>query len=170
MIEVSERTKARDFAPFREVLTEDSAKRLLEVAVFNKFGKDGFWSMTIADFFAIAGGDIACLVSDNGESLFDECRIKAFATFVDDFTTMLKSLELPSSEEDERNARGCLGMTLEEGIYIFCRQYFGLHSFADVDSLTLADVVLAKKDTYNKAVIDRNVINSIKQQSRRNNR
>lgn len=163
MIEVSENTKVKDFAPFANVLTDESAKRIAEAAVTNKFGKDGFWSMRIADFFAIAGGDIASLLNADGESLFDEVRVKEFVKFVDDFTALAKSLTLHPSADDARTTQGCLDMTFEESVYMFARKYFGLPSFSAVDELALADYILAKKDDYNTCVMERNAMAAMRQ-------
>ena len=41
------------------------------------------------------------------------------------------------------------------------RSYFGLPNFDAVRELKVADYIMAKKDDYNKAVVDRNVANQI---------
>lgn len=137
-------------------------ERLRKTATLVNIGKDGFYSMTIGDLLRCMDGDFSPLMKHDGTTVFDVYCIKDFSVFCDQFVKMVDSLTLKPTADDSKNARGTKKLTFAESLLIFCRRYFGLHSFADVERLTLADYVIAKKDDYNEQVINRNIANSLK--------
>lgn len=161
-MKIDRNTKYNDFAPFAALLADGEDERLRQAAVEDKYGPDGFMSMTIGDMLSAMKGDTAPLLTDGGETVFDVFRVKAFGDFVDRLIGMLRSVSLPSSPDDVSARRGTLPSTFDESVYVFCRGYFGLPSFAEVDTLKVADYILARRDDYNRAVVDRNVAESMK--------
>lgn len=160
-------TRYNDFAPFASLLAEGEEIRLQKAAVEDKFGPDGFMAMTLGDMLAAMRGDTAPLLTDKGATVFDVFRVKAFKGFVDELIAVLRSTSMPPTAEDGALRNGTLDSTFEESVYVFCRAYFGLPSFGQVDTLKVADYILARRDDYNRAVVDRNMASAIKKGGKR---
>lgn len=159
MLKVDRHTTPAELAPFSACITEASRLRIREAAVRDRFGEAGFWGMTIGDLVTVMGGDDRPLYRSGGRTVYDMAVVEAFKAWMDDFIATLKGLTLPPTPLTAGTTSGTRPNTFEESVYIFCRQYFGLTSFALADRLTVADYLLARKDDYNKAVIDRNITN-----------
>lgn len=162
MIKVDANTVYMDFQLWEPLMADGMAEAIERGAVRDKFGEDGFWSMTLGDMFAVMAGDTKPLTGDRPETVFSVYRAKAFAKFVDDLIGKLKVLTLPPTPESIRHSQGCLDYAFDESVYVFCLHYFGLHSFAEVEALKVADLLMAKKDAYNQQLIDRNMAADIK--------
>lgn len=78
-----------------------------------------------------------------------------FADYMDDFGKMLQRLTPPATAEQKQAQGVCMRVGFEESVLVFCREYFGLKSFKEVETLTLNEYLIAKKDAYNKAVFER---------------
>lgn len=166
-MKIDRNTKYKDFAPFAACLAEGEDVRLQKAAVEDKFGSDGFMAMTLGDMLAAMRGDTSPLLNDKGATVFDVFRLKAFKGFVDELIAVLRSTSMPPTAEDGALRTGMLDSTFEESVYVFCRGYFGLRSFGEVDTLKVADYILARRDDYNRAVVDRNMAAAIKKGGKR---
>lgn len=155
-------TKWADFFQFADTMAEGEAQRIGEAAAKARFGDGGFFDMTLGDFMRASGGDLTALWTDNGESVFDVYASEAFAAFIESLTDTLRKMTLQPTAEDKAMARGTLEMTFNEDIYYTCRGYFALRSFGEVDALRVYDYIMAKKDMYNQAVIQRNQLAKMK--------
>lgn len=155
MLKVDKHTKMRDFVRYEAVLADGEAARLKAAAVRDMYGDDGFYAMTLGDFFTVTGGDVRPLGADG--TVYATYRVRAFADFVDTFIQSLRRLTPQPTAEQVRQSAGTIPCQFDESVLVFCRSYFGLHSFAEVELLTVADLLLAKKDTYNQAVVERNI-------------
>ena len=160
-------TKYKDFAPFASFLAEGEDVRLQKAAVEDRFGPDGFMAMTLGDMLAAMRGDTAPLFSSGGATVYDVFRVKAFKGFVDELIAVLRSTSMPSTPDDIAVRNGTLDSTFEESVYVFCRGYFGLPSFGMVDTLKVADYIMARRDDYNRAVVDRNMAAALKKGGKR---
>ena len=49
----------------------------------------------------------------------------------------------------------CYPVEFGESLLLFSREYFQLHSFKEASNINLADLLIAKKDAYNKAAFER---------------
>lgn len=162
-MKINKDTKYSELRFVEPYLEEDETLRIEDAAVQTRFGKDGFYAMTLGDFFAIMGGDTETLTKGMGDdTVFAVYLGRAFDAFVDFFIERLKSLTLPPTPESMRTSQGCLDVGFDESVYVFCREYFNLHTFADVEALKVADYIMARKDAYNRAVVERNMAASIK--------
>ncbi len=155
MLKVDRHMKMRDFAHYEAVLCDGEADRLKAAAVRDMYGDDGFYAMTLGDFFAVMGGDIRPLGADG--TVFATYRVRAFADFVDTFIRSLSQLTLQPTPEQVRHSSGTIPCRFDESVLVFCRSYFGLHGFEEVERLKVADLLLAKKDAFNQAVVERNI-------------
>ena len=167
MIKVDHKTRYEDFQMWEPLLAEGMTEALEAGAVRAVYGDDGFWAMPLGDMFTVMAGDPRPLTGDDPDSVFAVYRVKAFQRFMGDgkdngFISQLKRLTLPATPESIRVSQGCLDYAFDESVYVFCRSYFNLHTFADVDKLKVADLILAKRDAYNQAVVERNMAASIR--------
>ena len=167
MIQVNADTVYQDFQMWEPLMAKGMADAIMTGAVRDKYGADGFWAMPLGDMFAVMSGDTTPLTGDHPETVFSVYRSKAFAKFVDDLILKLQRLTLPSTPDDINASQGCLDYAFDESIYVFCLHYFNLHTFADVERLKVADLIMAKKDAYNQAVVERNMAASIKKGTRK---
>ena len=161
-------TRYKDFVIFEPMLDEGEKKRIKDAAVRHRFGKDGFYSMTLGDMFEVIAGDTRKLTWGVApDSVFGVYLVQAFADFIEKLIEKLKALTPPSTPDSVRVSQGCIKREFDESVYVFCREYFGLGGFAAVEQLKVADYIMAKKDAYNKAIVDRNMAASIRKGARK---
>ena len=48
-----------------------------------------------------------------------------------------------------------LKISWDEAILVFVRDYFGLHSFKDAERITMGEILIAKRATYNREKFQR---------------
>lgn len=161
-MKIDRHTTLEQFAPFAALVSEADMERVRKGAVSDKFGDAGFYGMTIGDFTAVCAGDPRPLLQSGGRTVFDACRVEAFKAFVDEFAAMLRRLTPPKTPEAVKASAGTLQYEFTEGLYVFCRSYFGLPSFEAVDGLRVSEFVMAKKDDYNRQIVERNAIAAAK--------
>lgn len=157
-MKIDRTTKYADFEMWEPYLVEGQAEAIEKAAVANRYGKDGFYNMPLGDLFETLSGNTKRLTwGVSPDSVFAVYLAKAFTEFVEDLIGKLKALTLPPTPEAMRASQGCLNCTFDESVYVFCRAYFGLEGFEGVERLKVADLLMAKKDTYNQQVVDRNL-------------
>lgn len=162
-MKIDSKTKYDALRYVEPYLEDGETKRIEDAAVQARFGDDGFYAMTLGEFFAIMGGDTDTLIKGvEADTVFAVYLGRAFAAFVDFIIERLKALTIPPTPESVRASQGCLDVAFDESVYVFCREYFNLHTFAAVESLKVADYVMARKDAYNRAVVDRNMAASMR--------
>lgn len=154
---ISENTRYEDFKAFEGVITEESQKALEDAAERVYLGADGFWGLTIEKFLSIQKHGIDVIGWKNDGSVYSKYFIDALQKFIDAFTKSLENLTIQPTPQEQNASSGCLKVTFAEGMLTFVRSYFGLHSFREAEQITLADLILAKKDAYNEAVFNRNM-------------
>lgn len=167
-MKIDANTKYDDFRRWEPFLEDGQAEAIGKAAVRLRFGDDGFWAMTLGDLFETLGGNTQRLTWGVApDSVFAVYLVKAFTEFIEDFIGKLKSLTLPQTSDSIKASQGCLGCTFDESVYVFCREYFNLKTFGDVERLKVADLIMAKKDTYNKGIVDRNMAAGLKKGARK---
>lgn len=158
---VTRETAYEDFAPYEPHVNLEDRAKITKAAIADKFGDNGFYMLDIGTFLACVHGDFDGLFSNGGLSVFDIYRIKAFPDWLKEFTEALERLTLKPTAKQLQSQQGCEKVTFDESVFIFCRQYFGLHSFDDVLRLTVSDYLMAKKDDFNRQLIERNTANQM---------
>lgn len=171
---VTDKTKYLDFAPFVD-LVDESSEAELKKAAEARYGD--MWTITIDQFGEYAAGDFSRIgvntdtdfsfwqkvgivlhVYKPGMTVLQYYYILRFGDFVGELVKTLDALKVPQDAREKKASERCRQMTFQESILVFVRNYFGLHSFADAGQLTLADFLIAKKDTYNKAVFEKGIV------------
>lgn len=122
-------------------------------------GEGGYLNITIGQLSQlIDANNIGALVAHTEVqtmTVFEYYTIEGLHVFLSDYTNKLETLTPVPDANEKRAAAACLKTTITEGMLYFAREYFGLHSFAEAEKITLAEVLLAKKDVYNKVVFQR---------------
>ena len=161
-MKVDKHTTIEQWAPLAAYVSDADKARVKAAAVRSMFGEAGFYGMTVGQLTAVVEGDVRPLYDSGGRTVFDTMRVEAFGEFVDEFVSVLNGLKLPPTAEGFRAQAGTRHHGFSEGIYVFCRNYFGLASFTDADRLKVSEYVLARKDDYNRAVVERNSVAMMK--------
>lgn len=156
-MKIDRHTLNEELAPLLSIVTEEDMGRVRKAAVRDKYGDAGFYGMTVGDFTTVLSGDVRPLLQSGGRTVFDTCRVEAFREWVDELSDTLKRLTPPPTAESVKLNAGTIPSEFVESVYLFCRSYFSLGSFEQADRLKVSEFVLAKKDDYNHAVVDRNV-------------
>lgn len=161
-MKIDKYTLYRDFAAIEPYVEAPRLEELRRVAVADKFGLEGFYGLTLGGLLDGMMGDFDALTDCGGDTVFDRYRVAAFCEWLKEFVAIVNSLTLKPTPHQARQASGCKSLTFEESVYYFVRSYFGLPNFNAVRDLTVGDYIMAKKDDFNKAVVDRNISNSLK--------
>lgn len=156
-MKIDRHTLNEELAPLLSIITEEDMGSVRKAAVRDKYGDAGFYGMTVGDFTTVLAGDVRPLLQSGGRTVFDTCRVEAFKEWVDELSDTLKRLTPPTTAESVKLNAGTIPSEFVESVYLFCRSYFNLGSFEAADTLKVSEFVLAKKDDYNHAVVDRNV-------------
>ena len=156
-MKIDRHTLNEELAPLLSIVTEEDMGRVRKAAVRDKYGDAGFYGMTVGDFTTVLSGDVRPLLQSGGRTVFDTSRVEAFREWVDELSDTLKRLTPPPTAESVKLNAGTIPSEFVESVYLFCRSYFNLDSFEQADRLKVSEFVLAKKDDYNHAVVDRNV-------------
>ena len=161
-MKIDKYTLYRDFAAVEPYIEAPKLEELRRAAVADKFGKIGFYGLKLGELLDGMKCDFDALMDCDGETVFDRYRVAAFCEWLKEFVALVDSLTLKPTPMQARQTRGCKTLTFEESVYYFVRSYFGLPNFDAVRELTVGDYIMAKKDDFNKAVVDRNISNSLK--------
>ena len=162
-----------DAAALLDNMTDESRERVRE-AVLQKYGR--FEDIRLVDFIAFANGDFTPYGIDANKP--DEMTVaqyvwlSEFRKFVDLFNKINSGLTIPDTEDTRKARSGQKQMSFAEYLLVFCRDYFGFHTFDEAaEKLTVSDYLTAAKDRYNDAIFKRNMARieqeKLKQQQRR---
>lgn len=152
-------TKYKDFAELEQYLQEGERKRITETAARCYLGDGGYYALNVSQFVRLCGNDINALNNlpiDDLSSVYAVYFFQGLREFIADYISQLAKLNVQQTPMEQHAAKGCLSLSLAEGLLIFCRDYFGLHSFAEAENVTLDELLIAKRDHYNKVTFERN--------------
>lgn len=116
-----------------------------------------WWQMTAGEFLSMCRGEVSDRLKAEADTAFAHFAVLDFGEFVKMLTEMLERLTPPLTAEERQAAKALPKQTTEEVLLIFIRQYFGLKSFAEAESVPMLDFLIAKKDVYAKAKYEREV-------------
>lgn len=157
MLRIDRHTTNDEFSPWRRYISDEDMEKAKMAAVADRFGEAGFNAMTVGQLTTVLSGDPRPLYRSGGRTLFDTLVVEAFGGFIDRLAETLKRLTLPATPEGIRLSSGVMPSEFTESVYLFCRSYFGLKSFEEADALKVSEYLLARKDDYNRQIVDRNV-------------
>lgn len=152
-------TKYIAFAPFEKCLQAGEVDRLKKAAPIAVIGRDGYLSLTIADFNALAiHGDLSVILRGKSElelSVFEWYTLQGLKDFFEGYAKDLEKFAVKGDAKEQRAQAACYKSGAVESMIVFAREYFGLKSFAEAEQVTLAELLLARKYTYNKVMFSK---------------
>lgn len=152
-MKINKDTLYADFFAIENVLTEESNTAIKE-AVKRAFV--GYYDMTILNLFQCLRGDFS-VIGVNGEkdiTVLQGVWMREFAKWCEQFIKLIESYAPPVSAEAKQAQERCIKQKFEESVLVFLREYFSLHDFSSAYNLKVSDYILAKRDSYNKAVFE----------------
>lgn len=162
-----------DAAAVLENMTDESRERV-RAAVLQQYGR--FEDIRLVDFIAFANGDFTPYGIDTNKpedmTVAQYVWLSEFRKFVDLFNKINSGLSLPDTADTRKAKTGQKPMSFAEYLLVFCRDYFGFHTFDEAaEKLTVSDYLVAAKDRYNAGVFRYNMARieqeKLKQQQRR---
>lgn len=146
-IKITDKTRLAEIEALLPVIDAESKNNIEAFAVSKKIGN---WFLldlqTFTDYCAGRFGDLAT----SGLAV-DYFYLRSFRKFVDKFIKILKGFEIPDflmSQTEKNVAQHLPKMTMSEEIMTFCRRMFGLRRYQDIETLTVFDYVIARKEQY----------------------
>lgn len=150
---VTNETRYADFQPTEKYLkpaSVDALKKASERAYV------GMYELTFGQFLRASGGDFSEVLGDMSDpTVLQVYWCKRFADFQAEFGDALKNTQVQPTADQKQAASGLPQQTFAEAMLTFGRAYFGLHSFAEAENLTLGDLIIARKDVYISAMFER---------------
>lgn len=139
---ITEWTKYVDFAPFDKYVRGREKKSIMQAAE-KRLGS--VWGLTIGRFAELIKGRFEI---DENTTVLEVYWWRRFEEFCDEFAKICKRFTIKQDAHEMRAAQGLPEMSIVEGMLVFAKDYFGLHSFSDAEKITLGDFVLAKKASF----------------------
>lgn len=155
---VTKATKyAGEFADIEPYISERTKKRLTAAAE-KMYG--GMYDLEIGELWKCANGDFSFVgITTEKEyaerTVYQQYWLERFDTFCDEFANVLKRLTLKQTADEQRASSGLIEVNWCEGLLVFAQSYFGLKSFREAEKVTLGDIVIAKRATYNRELFNR---------------
>lgn len=154
-MEITEATKYTEFEPVEKYVTEQTKKGLFESAE-KMYGK--MYDLEFGEFWECSHENFDEILGDMSEpTVLQVYWKKRFVMFVEEFAKQLKSMVLPQTAEEVRAAEGLLKVEWDEAILVFVCEYFGLHSFKEAERITMGEILIAKRATYNRDKFQRSL-------------
>lgn len=143
------------FQPMLKCLDDEQIEKVRAAAPEAVLGAGGFYSLTIAQWNRLTTHKDLSVISDKMLdplkcNVFEYYTLEELPKFIDKYIKQLERFTLKPDAAEEAAQQVCFKVSPTEGLLLFAREYFGLHSFADAEKVTLGELLLAKKDTYNK--------------------
>lgn len=155
---VTKSTKyAGEFADLEPYISERT-KQQLTAAAEKTYG--GMYDLEIGTLWKCMNDDFSFIgIMTEKEyakrTVYQHYWIKRFNTFCDEFANILKRLTLKQTADEQRASSGLIEVNWCEGLLVFAQSYFGLKSFREAEKVTLGDIVIAKRATYNRELFNR---------------
>lgn len=142
--------------PFLSAISAESGEVLREAGRRAYAPSGDWWQLTTGDFLSLATGDLKPLGVDNADNMtaFQYFCLVDFKEWAAEFASLIEKLTPPQTIEQMQVCKMLPKSTLQEALLIFNRNYFGLKNFAEAEKIPIFDVLIAKKDTYAKALYE----------------
>lgn len=152
-MQITEATKYAEFEPVEKYATKKTVQGLFESAE-EKFGK--MYDLEFGTFWQCSNDNFEEVLGNMSEpTVLQVYWKKRFEKFVEEFAATLKAMTLTQTAEEIQAAEGLLKISWDEAILVFVRDYFGLHSFKDAERITMGEILIAKRVTYNREKFQR---------------
>lgn len=158
-MQITPKTKYLDFEPLEKYLADGEKHRIVEAAAKHYLGEGGFVNLTASQLIKLCGNDISCLDNlpiDVG-TVYCVYFFQGMRDFVVEYISALQKLSVKQTPMEQRASNGCVTTSFGEALLVFIRDYFGFSSFAMAEQVTLDEVMLARRDHYNRVTFERNL-------------
>lgn len=145
-------TKYREFEVAEQYLTDASRKELTEAAQ-KVYGE--YWQLTIENFVALSQGDTSMLGNLKDPTVLQVMWLKGLQDFSKMYNDQLLRLQPHKDAQEKAAEAACVKVSAAEGMVVFMREYFGLHSFEEAQQKTLLDFMMAKRDRFNAYIYNK---------------
>ena len=152
---ITKETSYTDFAlEEEEFIDEETEDKIIEAS---KEVYGDYYDLTIENLidFTTEGTDAYDELMDEKITVFRVYWFKGLSEFLKTYLNLLKNFVVKESPEESIASKACYPVEFGESLLIFAREYFGLHSFKEASQITLSDLLIAKKDAYNKSVFEK---------------
>lgn len=131
-------------------LLKDEARAAIEAEAIKEYGS--FTALTLGKWIECTSGDYSCVLGDIHGTFLQVYWLKLFERETKVFVEALTKLSPKMDASEQRAASGLLKTTLAESLLVFVRNYFGLPSFKAAEDITLGEILIAKKASYNDTI------------------
>lgn len=158
-MKITPTTKYNDFSDVEQYLEAGEKERIVEAAARCYLGEGGFYSLTASQLIRLCKNDIGALDSLPIEvgTVYCVYFFSGLRDFVENYIKTLAALQPQQTPMEQRAANGCVKVSFGESLLVFIRDYFCLNSFSAAEAVTLDEVLVAKRDAYNRCTFERNV-------------
>lgn len=153
---ITENTKYAELEPVEKYLKEKDAEKIKELA---ERCLGSMYDLEFATFWACCGGDFSHLGSMEDATVLQVYWVRRFGDFVKEFTQALNALRMPQTSDEKQASNGLLEVTFAEAMLVFMQQWFGLKSYKEAERITLGELLIAKRASYNDAKYKRQLAN-----------
>ena len=143
--------------PFLSSISAESGEVLREAGRRAYAPSGDWWQLSTGDFLSLSTGDLKPITGGKASeqmTVWQYYALLDFKEFAKEFAELIEKLTPPQTMEQKRICDTLPKNTIQEALLIFNRNYFGLHNFADAEKIPIFDVLIAKKDTYAKALFE----------------
>lgn len=152
---ITDKTKFSTFAPVEKYLTANGVEELKQAAE-RQFG--AMYDLTFAQFHACANGDFNDVLGEMKDpTVLQVYWMKRFSDFIGEFANGLKRLTIKQTEDEKKASSGMLKVAWDEGLLVFIQSFFGLKSFKEAEQITVGEILIAKRASYNQDIFMRNM-------------
>lgn len=150
---VNRNTTRSTYLALEPLMTAEQRETIRKQAIESVIGADGVLGLTIAELNEVGmHGDLSRFCPHLNDTLCTAYEYLAFIELSEGLERFIKQLETltPKQNAKEKAAQAaCMKTSTIEGLLIFARDFFGLKSFAEAEKVTLAELLIAKKQAYN---------------------
>lgn len=153
---ITENTKYSEILSIEKFFSAKTIKELKSAAE-KQFGS--MYDLEFATFYNCMNGDFSHLGELNDPTVLQVYWAKRFDDFSEEFAKTLSTLQIQPREDEKMASAGLLRMEWGESMLVFLRRYFGLKSFREAEKITIGELLIAKRATYNEELFQRRLSN-----------
>lgn len=143
--------------PFLSAISAESGEVLREAGRRAYAPSGDWWQLTTGEFLNLSTGDVSVITGGadaNNMTAYQYFALLDFKEWAAEFASLIEKLTPPQTIEQMQVCKMLPKNTIQEALLIFNRNYFGLKNFAEAEKIPIFDVLIAKKDTYAKALYE----------------
>ena len=156
-IKIDSGTPLAYITPYLDAISKESGEVLREAGRRTHAPSGDWWQLSTGDFLSLSTGDLTPITKGadaNDMTVYQYFALLDFKEWAKDFAELIEKLTPLQSVEQMQICKMLPKNTIQEALLIFNRNYFGLKNFAEAEKIIIFDVLIAKKDTYAKALYE----------------